>query len=73
MRIQVEREGIEKNMSDEEIGREITVEGLPKMARENRERRPYVVRDLSWEFARYLDSTESFSASTPATSNSVGG
>jgi hypothetical protein len=71
MRIQEEREGIVK-MSDEEIGREITVKGLTRVAPENRETRPYVVRDLSWELARYLD-TESFSATTSATSNGVSG
>ncbi len=36
------------------------------------QRRRYVVRDLSWELARYLD-TEAFSASASATSNSVSG
>ena len=29
------------------------------IARADRERGPYVVRDLSWEFARYLDTEES--------------
>ena len=52
-------------MSDEEIRREITVEGLTTMAPANRDTRPYVVRDLSWEFARFLD-TESFSSSASA-------
>ena len=33
-----------------------------RVAREMRETGPYVVRDLSWELARYLD-TEDFSAS----------
>ena len=69
MSIQDERERIEK-MSDEEIRGEITVEGLTTMARENREIRPDVVRDLSWELARYLD-TESFSARASVTSNSM--
>ena len=59
-------------MSNEEIRSEITVEGLTTMARENRETRPDVVRDLSWELARYLD-TESFSAASSATSNNVSG
>lgn len=54
----------------EEIRQEVAVERPPGMAREDRETRPYVVRDLSWELARYLD-TESFSASASATSNSV--
>jgi hypothetical protein len=60
-------------MSDEEIRREITAEGLTRIARENRETRPYVVRDLSWEFARYLVTEKSFSATTSATSNNVSG
>jgi hypothetical protein len=42
------------------------------MAREDRETRPYVVRDLSWELARYLD-TEDFPASASATSNNASG
>jgi hypothetical protein len=71
MRIQVERERIDK-MGDEEMRREITVEGLTRMTPVNRETRPYVVRDLSWEFARYLD-TESSSASASATPNSASG
>jgi hypothetical protein len=36
------------------------------MEREDHETRPYVVRDLSWELARFLDS-ETFPASTFAT------
>jgi hypothetical protein len=32
---------------------------LAKAAREDREMRTYVVRDLSWEFARYLDTADS--------------
>jgi hypothetical protein len=50
----------------EEIRKEVAAARLEKMARENRETRPYVVRDLSWELARYLD-TESFAASASAT------
>ena len=53
----------------EEIRREVAMERPPRMARENRETRPYVVRDLSWELARYLD-TESLSESASATPNS---
>ena len=53
----------------EENRREVALERPPRMAREKRETRPYVVRDLSWELARYLD-TEDFSASDSATSNS---
>ncbi len=43
-----------------EIQHELAVARLEKLARANRETRPYVVRDLSWELARYLD-TEIFS------------
>jgi hypothetical protein len=53
----------------EEIRKEVAVARPEKMARENRETRPYVVRDLSWELARYLD-TEIFSESASATPNS---
>ena len=53
----------------EEIRKEVAVARPEKMARENRETRPYVVRDLSWELARYLD-TESSSASASATPSS---
>ncbi len=56
----------------EEIRREVAMERLTRMPRANRETRPYVVRDLSWELARSLD-TESFSASASATSDSVSG
>ncbi len=44
----------------EEIGHEVAVARVEKLARANGETRPYVVRDLSWELARYLD-TEFFS------------
>ena len=54
----------------EEIWREVTMERQTRMARENRETGPYVVRDLSWALARYLD-TEDLSASASATANSV--
>ena len=43
----------------EEIRQEIAADRLEKMARENRETRPYVVRDLSWELARFLDTQDS--------------
>ena len=46
----------------EENGRKAAAERPTKMVREDLETRPYVVRDLSWEFARYLDE-EDFSAS----------
>lgn len=39
----------------EEIRQEVTAARLAETARANRERRPYVVRDLSWELARHLD------------------
>jgi hypothetical protein len=70
MGTQVERERIGK-MRDEGSRYEITVEGLTTMARENREIRSDVVRDLSWELARYLDTEKSFSATASATSNSM--
>ena len=41
--------------SHEENRREVAVEHLTEMAREDRKTRPYVVRELSWELARYLD------------------
>jgi hypothetical protein len=40
--------------------------------RENREPRPYVVRDLSWELARYLE-LEIFPESASEISNGAGG
>ena len=51
----------------EEIRHEVATARLEKLAHANREPKPYVVRDLSWELARYLD-TEGFSASASATS-----
>jgi hypothetical protein len=42
------------------------------MAHGGREPRPYVVRDMSWRLARYLDAEE-FSASAPAPSKSASG
>ena len=56
----------------EEIRHEVATARLEKSAHANREPRPYVVRDLSWELARYLD-TEGFSAGASAPSNSLGG
>jgi hypothetical protein len=41
--------------SQEENRREVAVEHPTGRAREDRETRPYVLRDLSWELARYLD------------------
>ena len=56
----------------EEIRQEVAVARLEKTARDERQRRPYVVRDLSWELARYLD-TEDFPVSDSATSNGASG
>jgi hypothetical protein len=39
----------------EEIRQEVAANRLAGVARAKRETRPYVVRDLSWELARYLD------------------
>jgi hypothetical protein len=47
-----------------EIRHEATVEHKSRMERTDRQPRPYVVRDLSWELARYID-TEIFSDGTP--------
>ncbi len=52
----------------EEIRQEVAMARPETMARENRETRPYVVRDLSWELARYLD-PERLSASASAIPN----
>jgi len=57
----------------EEIRQEVAVARLEKTARDERQRRSYVVRDLSWELARYLDTKKSFSASASAPSNSASG
>jgi hypothetical protein len=43
----------------EENGREVAVERPGKTTVEDRETRPYVVRELSWELARYLDTQDS--------------
>ena len=42
-----------------EIRREGAIDLARRMARENRETRPYVVRDLCWELARFLDTEDS--------------
>jgi hypothetical protein len=57
---------------NEEIQAEVAVERPAAMTLAEREARPYVVRDLSWELARYLDA-ESFPASASAPSNSASG
>ena len=54
----------------EEIGHEVAANRLARVAHKNRERRPYVVRDLSWELARYLD-TQDFPAGAPAITNDM--
>ncbi len=56
----------------EEIRREVATNRLARVARANRERRLYVVRDLSWELALYLDA-EGFSASASTTPRSAVG
>ena len=43
----------------EEMRHEVAVARLEKLARANRETRPYLVRDLSWILARYLDTETS--------------
>ena len=56
----------------EEKGCEVATERPAKEARSDRETETYVVRDLSWELARCLD-TQSHSASaspTPSTPSS---
>jgi hypothetical protein len=54
----------------EEIWQEVAANRLALMAHGGREPRPYVVRDLSWELARFLDAEE-FSASVPAAPSSI--
>ena len=55
----------------EDLRREAARVSPAPMARENHEARPYVVRDLSWELARFLDA-DAASASASATSRSAG-
>ena len=43
----------------EEIRRELAAIRLEKAALEDRETRTYVVRDLSWELTRYLETLDS--------------
>lgn len=52
----------------EEIRQDAAVARTEMFARANRESRPYVARDLSWELARYLD-TEVSLASASSTPN----
>jgi hypothetical protein len=56
----------------DERGRQVAAKRPTKMALEYRETRPYVVRDLSWELARYLDAEDS-SEGAPATPNTASG
>jgi hypothetical protein len=57
----------------EEMRREAAVQHPTRVAREEREIGPYVVRDLSWELARYLDTEDFSAASASETPNSVSG
>ena len=41
-----------------ENGREVTMESPRQDTREDHAATPYVVRDLSWELARYLDAQD---------------
>jgi len=52
----------------EDLRREAVRARPVPMARANRETGHYVVRDLSWECARHLE-TQDFSPSAPATTN----
>jgi hypothetical protein len=56
----------------EKIRQEVAANRPAGVAQRGREPRPYVVRDLSWEFARYRDE-EVFSANALATSNDPSG
>jgi hypothetical protein len=56
----------------EDLRREAARVRPAPIARANRARRPYVVRDLSWELTRYLD-TQDLAPSASATSNSGSG
>jgi hypothetical protein len=56
----------------EEILHEVATNRLERNLRANRETRPYVVRDLSWEFARLLD-THDFPAIALATPDGANG
>ena len=44
--------------SHEVNGREVAAERPYRTRGEDRETKPYVVRDLSWELARYLDTQD---------------
>ena len=53
----------------EEIRRRAAMERPETMVRANREPRPYVVRDLSWELASYLETENVPAASGRADGN----
>ena len=57
----------------EETRREAAVQHPTRVASEEREKRSYVARDLSWELARYLDTEDFSAASASGTPNSVSG
>ena len=57
---------------NDEVRAEVALGRPTTIAPEDRETGPYVVRDLSWELARYLD-TETVPASASAASNSASG
>jgi hypothetical protein len=42
----------------EEDGREVALERLGKTTVEDRQAMPYVVRDLSWQLARFLEAQD---------------
>ena len=56
----------------EEIRHKVATIRLERNLRANRETTPYVVRDLSWEFARFLD-THDFPAIAFATPDGASG
>jgi hypothetical protein len=56
----------------EDLGREAARVRPAPMEREDHEAKPYVVRDLSWELARFLE-TQNFPASAYATPSSANG
>jgi hypothetical protein len=56
----------------EDLGREAARVRPAPMEREDHEARPYVVRDLSWELARFLDA-EDFPTSAFATPDGANG
>ena len=59
-------------LQHQENGREVAMEGSTIMAHEDHDTGPYVVRDLSWELARFLDA-EGLPVSTSATPDGPNG